>query len=396
MANNETPQFSFAEEEPDNSMFPVMMTLGFFPFMLNTATYNKLIYTNSYEWAEKKRLPPSKDKLWQDIGNSLIGRGGPALQYMGQGSEIIDLEGFIYPIQFGGLGSFTWSLKLLRAMAAFGKPYLLLNNSGQTAGMYVIKEVVETHDGAGGFKTENTYRSDTRYSKTRSDKDLLYRANHPVKIHFTMKLQKHVNYDLFSKSLWNFKNPVMLLMVSGVLSAVLSSKIGSNKKKKKQEKVEIPTLTAENEKAVEVNSEIVSVILEIETLHQEVNETGFDEVEGHKTLLQLKGRVKNQEVVVSTLTNTLTKSNDKIEALSKTGIDLSTDNTKELETLEKGAKTLENHLLSIRTKLVNLESKIDSLKDNLGTGSDLFEDTEGLKDKVNSLKNMIPQQEAQS
>ncbi|MCL6285588.1 phage tail protein, partial [Ruegeria sp. 2012CJ41-6] len=67
-------------------MSNVMMMLGAYPFMLDTAAYQRLSRVSSYRWKQQDR----------------IGRK-PAQHYVGPGADRITLRGEILPHWKGGL-----------------------------------------------------------------------------------------------------------------------------------------------------------------------------------------------------------------------------------------------------------------------------------------------------
>ena len=150
------------------------MILGLFPFMINTTTYNKLQRNFDYKWAEKDRLPHPKYKNF--------GIGGPALQFMGPGSQTISLDGAIYPGQ-KGMGI---SLVAIRAMANSGKPLILMSFTGGIMGRWIIKKIDETN---------------SEYAKVN-------KMVTPRKIEFNLSLQRFIDYDVDAK---------LLLMGGGIL-----------------------------------------------------------------------------------------------------------------------------------------------------------------------------------
>lgn len=105
-------------------MAKVMMMLGAFPFMLDTAAYQSLKRSSTYRWAQQDR----------------IGRK-PAQQYTGPGADQITLEGEIMPQWKGGF----FQLDLMRAQARLGVPLLLLEGyGGVLLGDFVITQIDET------------------------------------------------------------------------------------------------------------------------------------------------------------------------------------------------------------------------------------------------------------
>lgn len=116
-------------------MTKVMMMLGPYPFMLNTAAYQTLKRAATYRWAEQAR----------------VGRK-PAQQFMGAGADEITLDGEIIPHWKGGYGQ----IDLMRLQASLGKPLILLEGyGGILLGKFVIANIAETKselgaDGAPG------------------------------------------------------------------------------------------------------------------------------------------------------------------------------------------------------------------------------------------------------
>lgn len=105
-------------------MGKVMMMLGAYPFMLETAAYQQLRRTSSYRWKQQ----------------ALIGRK-PAQHYVGPGSDQITLDGEILPDWKGGY----YQLDLMRLSAAQGKPLLMLEGyGGVIMGDWVITQISET------------------------------------------------------------------------------------------------------------------------------------------------------------------------------------------------------------------------------------------------------------
>lgn len=105
-------------------MTSVMMMLGDYPFMLDTAAYQTLKRNTEYRWAELAR----------------IGRK-PAQQYLGPGADTITVEGEILPEWRGG----QHQLDVIRAQAATGKPVILMEgHGGFVLGSYVIQSIAET------------------------------------------------------------------------------------------------------------------------------------------------------------------------------------------------------------------------------------------------------------
>ncbi len=101
----------------------LMMALGLFVFGLRSVPYQQLQRTTS----------------WRHPANSRVGKA-PARQFLGPGDDTITLSGTLHPEITGG----RVSLALLRAMAATGKAWPLLEGTGQYYGLFVIEEISET------------------------------------------------------------------------------------------------------------------------------------------------------------------------------------------------------------------------------------------------------------
>ncbi len=105
-------------------MTKVMVMLGSYPFMLDTAAYQQLKRNSEYRWKALDR----------------IGRK-PAQQYLGAGADQIKLSGEILPHWKGGLSQ----VDAMRAQAAGGKPLVLLEGyGGFVLGTWVIVKIEET------------------------------------------------------------------------------------------------------------------------------------------------------------------------------------------------------------------------------------------------------------
>ena len=112
-------------------MTETMMAIGDFRFSIETAAYDKLTRTHSYNWPGKAR----------------IGRA-PALQFTGPGEETISLSGIVYPHFRGGLDQ----VSAMNTEAAKGEPLQLVDGNGRFWGIYAITKVREGHkfiDGTG-------------------------------------------------------------------------------------------------------------------------------------------------------------------------------------------------------------------------------------------------------
>jgi phage protein U len=112
------------------SGFVPMLRLGDFNFALHVAVAQEMRRRAEYKW-------PSQDRFGQL----------PVRQYVGPGDETITLPGVIYPQWRGS----TNAIATLRAMAARGKPYLLMDAQGKMYGRWVITDVEETSSAFAAF-----------------------------------------------------------------------------------------------------------------------------------------------------------------------------------------------------------------------------------------------------
>jgi len=99
------------------------MALGSYRFSLGSAAYQELRRSNAYRWQAQERL----QRL-------------PAQQFLGPGSETLDLKGVIYPHYRGGFKQ----LDAMRAQAGKGEPLLLVDGLGFIWGQWVVLQVDET------------------------------------------------------------------------------------------------------------------------------------------------------------------------------------------------------------------------------------------------------------
>ncbi|MEM6727883.1 MAG: phage tail protein [Pseudomonadota bacterium] len=105
-------------------MTKVMMMLGAYPFMLDTAAYQQLKRVSTYRWQQLDR----------------IGRQ-PAQQFLGPGADEITLSGEILPHWKGGYQQ----INLMRGQARRGDPLVLLEgHGGFVLGDWVIVKIEET------------------------------------------------------------------------------------------------------------------------------------------------------------------------------------------------------------------------------------------------------------
>lgn len=100
----------------------IMMTIGLYPFSVDTAAYQKLTRRVSWSWQSQP----------------LIGQRD-AMQYTGPGEEAISLEGVVFPHYSGGPAQ----LVALRAIGDTGLPQLMVAGTGIVMGKWVVLSVEE-------------------------------------------------------------------------------------------------------------------------------------------------------------------------------------------------------------------------------------------------------------
>lgn len=105
-------------------MLQAMATLGLFVFNIKTLPYQQLQRTTQ----------------WRYPSNSRVSKR-PSRQFLGDGDDIVTLSGTLYPELTGG----RVSLALVRAMAATGKSWPLIEGTGDFLGLFAIESVDETH-----------------------------------------------------------------------------------------------------------------------------------------------------------------------------------------------------------------------------------------------------------
>ena len=103
-------------------MSETMMALGSYRFALENAAFSEFKRSISYRWQSQERLNRS-----------------PALQYIGEGQDSIDLSGVIYPHFKGGLNQ----IEAMRSEAGKGVPLLLVDGLGFVWGKWVIANISE-------------------------------------------------------------------------------------------------------------------------------------------------------------------------------------------------------------------------------------------------------------
>lgn len=101
----------------------MMMSYGMFVFSLDTAAYQEL----------------QRQTQWRHSESPRVGER-PTRQYLGPGSDEIQVSGTLYPQLTGG----QQHLDQLRAMADEGKAWPLVEGSGRMYGLYVITALSET------------------------------------------------------------------------------------------------------------------------------------------------------------------------------------------------------------------------------------------------------------
>jgi phage protein U len=104
-------------------MFGTLIMLGPFRFSLDSAAYDELTTTTSYEWAEQPR-----------IGEA------PSLQFTGPAAEQKTLRGRIIPGFTGGVEQ----LARMRVMAEQGRPLFMVDGVGRVHGNWVITSIADT------------------------------------------------------------------------------------------------------------------------------------------------------------------------------------------------------------------------------------------------------------
>lgn len=101
----------------------MMMSLGFFVFERKSAPFQELNRENTWRYASNDRLGAR-----------------PVRQYIGEGDDIITLNGELRPEITGG----RLSLEALRTMAGTGEAYVLVDGTGTVHGFYIIERLGET------------------------------------------------------------------------------------------------------------------------------------------------------------------------------------------------------------------------------------------------------------
>lgn len=117
----------------------MMMALGDFRFRVNTAAYQTMKQTSSYNWTSQNR-----------IGDA------PLHQSTGKGTETIELEGIILPHYRGGFSQ----IRSMRSLASQMQPLTLVSGNGDVLGQWMIKQVEETQSifNSSGMAQKMTFR----------------------------------------------------------------------------------------------------------------------------------------------------------------------------------------------------------------------------------------------
>jgi phage protein U len=98
----------------------MMMTLDLFVFEIGSLPYQQLARQTEWRYALSERF-----------------NARPSMQYVGPGADRVTLSGKLYP---GIAGRFS-ALDTIRAMAAAGTAYLLMDGLGNLMGSWVIKSL---------------------------------------------------------------------------------------------------------------------------------------------------------------------------------------------------------------------------------------------------------------
>jgi len=100
----------------------ILFKLGNYKFMLINAVPQTLQRSTSYNWPQQQRFSQK-----------------PTSQFVGQGDDVITLTGVVFPEFRGGMHEVDkW-----RAMAATGRPHLLINGRGAIFGYWLIESIEE-------------------------------------------------------------------------------------------------------------------------------------------------------------------------------------------------------------------------------------------------------------
>lgn len=106
-------------------MTGMMINLGGFPFMIETAPYQELVRQTSWKWPEQE----------------LIGTT-PAMQFTGKNAETITLRGMLVPGFTGGREVVT----ALRLLGDLGTQMPLIAGNGSFLGLWVLESIEHGED----------------------------------------------------------------------------------------------------------------------------------------------------------------------------------------------------------------------------------------------------------
>ena len=96
--------------------------LGQYRFSIDSAAYQTFARSTEYRWEELKRIGSES-----------------ALQFLGNGTDSITLEGTIYPQYRGGVGQ----IESMRSVAGQGVPLMLISGNGVAFGRWCIVSITE-------------------------------------------------------------------------------------------------------------------------------------------------------------------------------------------------------------------------------------------------------------
>ena len=100
----------------------MMMILGNYWFSIDSAAYQTFARSSEYRWEELKRIGKES-----------------AMQFLGNGTDTITMEGTIYPQYRGGIGQ----IEHMRSEAGQGIPLMLISGNGTAFGRWCIVSVTE-------------------------------------------------------------------------------------------------------------------------------------------------------------------------------------------------------------------------------------------------------------
>ncbi len=100
----------------------MMMILGNYRFSIDSAAYQTFARSTEYRWEELQRLGKES-----------------AMQFLGNGTDSITLEGTIYPQFKGGVQQ----IENMRSQAGQGVPLMLISGNGTAFGRWCITSVTE-------------------------------------------------------------------------------------------------------------------------------------------------------------------------------------------------------------------------------------------------------------